>query len=59
MHALSVLIFFFWFELYHGMKFFGGVAQQSLEVTDKAVNISLSSSLVDDVFVIVVAKTSA
>lgn len=57
-HIFSVFILLLRLELHHGMQFFRGVAQKGLEITHKAVHISLARRLVNDVFIVVVAQAS-
>lgn len=46
-------------DIQHGVELPRLVAQQSLEVADEAVDISLARRLVDDVLVVVVAQAAA
>ena len=52
--ALSVLILLLVFEVDHPVDLFGTVAEQPLQVADKAVDVALPSCLQDYVLVIVV-----
>ena len=53
--ALSVLVLLLVFEVDHPVDLFGTVAEQPLQVADKAVDVALPSCLHDYVLVIVVA----
>lgn len=48
-----------WLYIQHGVQLLGGVSQQALQVADKAVHVALTRCLVDDIFVIIVAKATA
>lgn len=47
------------FDVQHGMQLLGRVPQQALKVTHEAVHIAFPCRLVNDVFVIIVAKATA
>ncbi len=51
-----VLLFLLEFQIDHLMNFFWTVAEKSLEITDKAIYVSFSGSLQNDILVVVIPE---
>jgi len=52
----SIIVLLVRLEIDHGMQFVGCVAEQTLQIAHKSIDISLACSFVDDVLIVVVPK---
>ena len=47
-----------WLEVHHGMNLLRTVSQEALEITDKAIDVSLPRCFENNVLVVVISETS-
>lgn len=58
MQQLSLVVLLVRLEVDEGMKFFGRVVEEGLEIAHEAVHVPLAGRFVDDILVVVVAQTA-